>query len=252
MTQFQRKDNIRASETGYISAIYYNPGNSIRIGDIFGEITTKEQRALEKLSQTDSSLQRFQKPLPVESNASGIISVINVLSGDYVNEGDVIASVWEPGSLVLNLNVPYESHNLIFGGKPCTIYLPDGRVLQSYITKSLPTVDAKTLSQVYLINLGNISLPENLNVTVRIAVNQKSDVLTIPLKALQTDEVQQEFWVMKIVDDSVAVRIPVATGSQNDSLVEIISDAITKDDKLILEGAYELPDSSVVTIQEVP
>ena len=48
---------------------------------------------------------------------NNISSLINVLKGDYVNEGDVIAIVLEPGSLVLNLNVPYEFHNLITKGK---------------------------------------------------------------------------------------------------------------------------------------
>jgi hypothetical protein len=250
VTQFQRRDNIRAIITGYMSAIYFNPGNSIQRGSLFGEIVTKEQRALENLSATDTTLHRFQKSLPVESNASGIISVINVLTGDYVNEGDVIATVLEPGSLVLNLNVPYEYHNLISKGKPCEVYLPDGRTINTYISKSLPTVDPKTLSQVYLINLGNYSLPENLNVTVRIAVYENMNVLTLPLQAVQTDEEQKEFWVMKIEDDSLAVRVPVFTGAQNDSLIEIISDEISADDKIVLQGAYELPDSTIVTIQK--
>ncbi len=246
VTQFQRKDNIRATATGYITNVYFNPGNSIQKGSVFCTIATKEQRALEKLSATDSSLQRFQKPLQVESNASGIISAINILSGDYVNEGDAIATVLEPGSLVLNLNVPYESHNLVYVGKSCEIYLPDGRILNSQISKILPTVDPKTLSQIYLINLGNFSLPENLNVTVRIAVNQKTNALSLPTQAVQTDEEQKEFWVMKLMNDSIAVRVDVMTGTQNDSLTEIISDEISADDKIVLQGAYGLPDSSIV------
>ncbi len=250
VTQFQRKDNIRATATGYISSIYFNPGNSIERGEIFCTITTKEQKALKTLSESDSTIQRFQNPLIIESNATGIISTINVLGGDFVNEGDIVATVLEPGSLVLNVNVPYEFHNLISKGKACEIYLPDGRTINTNISQSLPTVDPKTLAQVYLIDMGGYSLPENLNVTVRIAVNKQTNVLSLPIKAVQTDEEQKEFWVMKLVNDSLAVSVPVITGTQNDSLIQIISDEISIDDRIVLQGAYELPDSSLVIIQE--
>jgi Barrel-sandwich domain of CusB or HlyD membrane-fusion len=250
VTQFQRKDNLRATATGYISSIYFNPGNSIERGEVFCSISTKEQNALRTLSETDSSLQKFQNPLTIESNATGIISTINVLNGDYVNEGDVIATVLEPGSLVLNLNVPYESHNIVTKGKACEVYLPDGKIINTYISQSLPTVDPKTLAQVYLIDMGSYSLPENLNVTVRVAVNKQTNVLSLPIKAVQTDEEQKEFWVMKLVNDSLAVQVPVITGAQNDSLIQIISDVISTDDKIILQGAYGLPDSSMVIIQK--
>ncbi|MBS1516854.1 MAG: HlyD family efflux transporter periplasmic adaptor subunit [Bacteroidetes bacterium] len=250
VTQFQKKDNIRATQTGYVTGINFRPGNYIQTGSVFCEIVTKEQRALRNLSDTDSSLQKFQVPLPVESNASGIISVINVLSGDYVNEGDLIATVLEPGSLVLNLNVPYEFHNFISNGKRVEILLPDGKSIISSISNSMPTVDPVTLSQVYLINLADYSLPENLLVTVRIAVDQKANVLTLPVKAVQTDEEQKEFWVMKLENDSMAVRIPVFTGTQNDTVIQVISDKITSEDRIIVDGAYELPDSATVKIQK--
>ncbi|MCY7363468.1 MAG: HlyD family efflux transporter periplasmic adaptor subunit, partial [Ignavibacteria bacterium] len=242
VTEFLRRDNIRATSTGYMSSVFFNPGNSIQRGTVFCEIATKEQKALKTLSETDSTLQKFQKPLPVESNALGIISTINVLTGDYVNEGDVLATVIEPGSLVLNLNVPYEFNKYIKSGTSCEIILPDERVINANISNSLLTVDPKTMSQVFLIKMGGYSLPENLNVTVRISVNKKTNVLSLPLEAVQTDEEQKEFWVMKLVDDSLAVKFPVITGTQNDSLIEIISDDISSDDRIILQGAYELPD----------
>lgn len=249
VTKFQKKDNIRATQTGYISGINFRPGNYIQTGSVFCEIVTKEQRALRNLSDTDSSLQKFQIPLPVESNASGIISVINVLSGDFVTEGDMIATVLEPGSLVLNLNVPYEFHNLISKGKSVEILLPDGKSIISSISNSMPTVDPVTLSQVFIINLADYSFPENLIVTVRIAVDQKTNILTLPVRAVQTDEEQKEFWVMKLENDSMAVRVPIFTGTQNDTLIQIISEKITSGDRIILDGAYELPDSAIVNIQ---
>ena len=51
-----------------------------------------------------------------------------------------------------------------------------------------------------------------------------------------------------MVNDSLAVRVSVIVGLQNDSLREIIS-GVGLADKIILKGAYGLSDSSKVKIQ---
>jgi hypothetical protein len=53
---------------------------------------------------------------------------------------------------------------------------------------------------------------------------------------------------MKIVHDSLAVKIPVEKGIEDDSLVEIISPDLKTGDLLITEGAFGLPDSSIVKL----
>jgi hypothetical protein len=63
-----------------------------------------------------------------------------------------------------------------------------------------------------------------------------------------TDEIQSEFWIMKIVNDSIAIRVPVTRGIENDSIVEIFSPHLNFNDRVIYEGAYGLPDSTVIEI----
>jgi hypothetical protein len=63
-----------------------------------------------------------------------------------------------------------------------------------------------------------------------------------------TDETQNEFWVMKIITGDTAVKIPVTKGIENDSIAEIISSDLQDNDLIISEGAYGLPDSTVVSI----
>ena len=59
-----------------------------------------------------------------------------------------------------------------------------------------------------------------MNLLVRIPMKQKMNALCLPLGAIQTNETQDEFWVMKLSGDSVALRVPITVGSQNDSLKE--------------------------------
>jgi biotin carboxyl carrier protein len=248
VTFFQKKDNIRSTNTGYIISLKLKQGDRITTGEPFCSIGTKEQIALKNIS--DSSLFKFQKPLSVIANASGVITAINSLQGDYVSEGDVLAAVCEPSSLVVQVNVPYEYNQYVNAGKICEIILPDGRIIRSTITGAMPTVDASSQAQSFFIRLPNESLPENLNVTIRIAYKQKNNVLCISSGAIQTDEMQKEFWLMKAVDDSLALKIPIKIGLQNDSITEIISDKIAVTDKIILQGAYGLVDSSLITIDK--
>jgi hypothetical protein len=88
-----------------------------------------------------------------------------------------------------------------------------------------------------------------MNVLVRIPMKQKLNTLCLPLDAIQTNETQTEFWVMKLVNDSLAVRVPVTVGLQNDSLKEVIT-GVTIHDRIITQGAYGLGDSSLVGISK--
>jgi hypothetical protein len=55
---------------------------------------------------------------------------------------------------------------------------------------------------------------------------------------------------MRIENDSIAVTIPVTRGIENDSIVEILSPLLNINDMIIYEGAYGLPDSTVIEIAE--
>ena len=72
--------------------------------------------------------------------------------------------------------------------------------------------------------------------------------MLVSKSSLMTDETQSEFWVMKINAGDTAVKIPVTKGIENDSIAEIISSGLKVNDLIISEGAYGLPDSTIVSI----
>jgi multidrug efflux pump subunit AcrA (membrane-fusion protein) len=246
VTLFQKKDNIRSTNTGYITSLKFKQGDNIRMGQLFCTLATKEQAALKDISTVDSSLIKFQKPISVLANASGSIQAINVVQGDYISEGDIVAVVNEPASLIVKVNVPYEYNAYVRAGKTCEIILPDGKIISTSISGVLPTVDPVSQSQSFYIRLPAELLPENLNVAIRIPQQQKNNLLCVPSTAVQTDEMQKEFWLMRVTGDSMALRVPVQTGLQNDSFTEIISTTISTKDNIILQGAYGLADSTTV------
>jgi RND family efflux transporter MFP subunit len=227
----------------------WKTGDHISSGTLFCSIKTKEQDALKNIDSREPSLKQFQTPLNVFANASGIFTAVNYSKGDFVNEGDILATITDPSSLVLVVNVPYEYHEFVYKGRTCSVKFPDGKIIQATIQEEVPVVDAASQTQSYLIRFpGNRLLPENINLIVHIPVKQKQNAVSLPLEAIQTNETQDAFWVMKLINDSLAVKIPITVGLQNDSLREIIS-GIGINDKIIVKGAYGLPDSSLVKLQ---
>ena len=67
---------------------------------------------------------------------------------------------------------------------------------------------------------------------------------------LITNVTQDSFWVMKLINDTTAVKINITRGIENDSVVQILNSNLKPDDKIILSGAYGLPDTAKVEIKK--
>ena len=62
------------------------------------------------------------------------------------------------------------------------------------------------------------------------------------------DEVMKNFWVMKLVNDSVAVKIPVETGINGTDSIEVVSPVFGATDRILTSGNYGLGDTAIVRI----
>ncbi|MEI6124700.1 MAG: efflux RND transporter periplasmic adaptor subunit [Bacteroidota bacterium] len=240
---FLQKEVIRSTVTGYITEVYSNIGEHVSQNQKLFAVKTSEAYALHPNSDTAM----FSHPIIIKSNKSGVLSVLNSQQGSYIQLGDVLAEIAEPQNLVIQINVPYEYHTLIRLGKACEVILTDGNRIQGSVFRIMPVVDEMSQTQTVFLKLNSFNeLPENLNVRVEILRSTKQNVLTIPKTALLTNETQDKFWVMKIINDTLAVEVPVQKGIENDLEIEIISPPLLLTDKIITTGAYGLPDSSVI------
>jgi len=58
----------------------------------------------------------------------------------------------------------------------------------------------------------------------------------------------EHFWVMKLISDSVAVKIPVTTGLSSGTDIEVTSPVFTSSDRFLSSGNYGLGDTVKVVI----
>ena len=250
VTQYLKKENIRSNVTGYISSMHYKIGDAVKRGQTFAKVRTKEQDVLNEAIKIDSTLAKFSSPLSINCNSSGIISVLNIQENDYVAEGDVLATISQPSSLVIQVNVPYEYEDYITIGTLCDIQLQNNEIITAKITGSLPVIDPIAQSQTFLIALPNQELPENLNVIVKTIYREAPNSISVPHAALQTNELMTDFWVMKVVNDTLAIKESVIPLLRTDSLVQIKSDQVKLNDWIVTEGSYQMQDSTLVSIQK--
>lgn len=244
-TVYLKSNAVVAPISGYLIAVNIKLGDNIQENSVLFEIETRENRALQQ-SGNESGLGKIK----VKATASGMINEpITLGVGAYVTEGSPLCNLVDVNDLLVAVNVPYEFHDLAKIGTNCQLFLPDHSQIDGAVFQIRPIIDEASQTQQILIKpKGKRQLPENLNLTATFQKSGSGETLLLPKKAILTNETQTEFWVMRVVQDSIAVIVPIEMGIRNDSLVEIISADLKLSDKIILEGAYGLEDSSLVNI----
>lgn len=244
------KSDLKANTTGYITQMKIKLADQVSRGQVLFGLQTKEARALgTTISKLDSSF-RFSGFTSVVSPASGYVEMVNHQVGDYVQEGDILATITDASSFGFVMDVPYEYNQLIIRNGQLTVSLPDGRNLVGHVAKIMPTINPESQTQKVLVKLddsGNI--PENLIATIKL-IKQKASGISVPKTAVLTDEAQSTFWVMKLINDTTAVEIDILKGIETDERVQVLSENLTVKDRIIISGNYGLSDTASVNIQK--
>ncbi len=127
--------------------------------------------------------------------------------------------------------------------------MPDNRALKARIVAPLTTMNVLAQTQTYLAKpIETLFLPENLIASVKLITREQKNTQLVPNNCVLSDEVMKNFWVMKLANDSLAIKVPVEIGIKNDKYTEIINPAFNQGDRIVSEGNYGLADNSIVKI----
>lgn len=246
---FQKKSVVRSVTTGIISSVEINPGDKVSKGQLLFTVITKEAAALRGGNLQEDSILNFNGELGIAAAQSGIVSSVAHQKGDYVQEGDELASLAEQSSLVFNLQVPFELAGFIRTGQTCEIVLTNNKHINGIVSSILPAMDVQAQTLTLIVKpSASENLPENLIALVKIVKYSKKNAYTLSKEAVLTDETQTGFWIMKLLNDSTAVRINIKKGIESNGRVEILEPFFSAADRIVLTGSYELEDTAKVTI----
>jgi multidrug efflux pump subunit AcrA (membrane-fusion protein) len=249
-TIFLNKEIVRSTFQGFIEKIYKNIGDIVNTGDPLFLIRTKESSASDSLNISIGN-KTFKGSVLIKVQANGILTILNYNKGDYVSEGEELATISNPSSIRINLNVPYQYVSKINYNSNCYVLLSNGKKIKAKIQKIIPSVDPASQTQTFILSLNERdNLPENLNVNVEIPISFVKNAAALPKNAVMSNETLDKYWVMKLINDSTAVRIDIQKGIENDSLIQILKPKLNPYDRIIIDGAYGLPDTAIVVITE--
>jgi multidrug efflux pump subunit AcrA (membrane-fusion protein) len=249
VSAFLLKSNVKSNTNGYLQIVNASLGKLVHKGDDLFLIKTKEASVLENSTHNMDSSLHFKGVIHVKAPGTGYITQINYQAGDYVQDGEVIATITDTKSFVFLLDLPYELKPYLSSNKQIQLKLPDASSLNGIIESPLPTVDPVAQTQRYIIRVNNSqNIPENLIAKVSLVKKAKSNTISVAKEAVLSNEIQTEFWIMKLLDSNTAIRVDIKKGIENNNSVEVMEPKLSVNDKIVLTGHYGLSDTAKVVI----
>ena len=243
---FLFKAAIKAPATGYVDDILVNQGDGVEKNQSLFTIRTKEAAAI-----MNDSIDKmgFSGIVNVKAATAGLISSIEHPKGDYVAEGDQLCQIAITESFVFILDVPFELTGFVRLHSPCEIVLPDSQSIKGIIKTSFPSMSVNSQTERFIVILAEPkSLPENLTGKIRIVKESVNSATSLPKSCILTNETMQQFWVMKLINDTVAVKVPVTTGITEGEYIQVIRPGFNTSDLFLASGNYGLGDTVYVKV----
>jgi multidrug efflux pump subunit AcrA (membrane-fusion protein) len=243
---FLFKAAVKAPVTGYIENMQISQGDAVKNSSLLFTIKTKEASAI--IDDSVGGL-KFKGIVNVNAAVAGLISSIEHPRGDYVAEGDQLCQIAIPESFVFILDIPYEVSGSIKLNTRCEIVLPDGHLVDGIIKSRFPSMESSSQTERFIVKLTeSINLPENLIAKVRIIKETIDKAVSLPKSSILADETLQNFWVMKLINDSTAVKVPVTTGINDKDNVQIKMPVFKDTDLFLSSGNFGLGDTANVKV----
>jgi multidrug efflux pump subunit AcrA (membrane-fusion protein) len=248
---FLQKHYIKSNVNGYIQSVNAAPGKYVSAGQTLFTVKTKEAMSIgNSINKLDPGF-KFSGSNNIRADGSGYITQLNHQTGDYVQDGEQLAVISDDNSFAFILGLPYELRQYIKINGQIQLTLPDGAVLRGRVDALMPSVDPSAQTQNVVIKItGSHAIPENLIAKARIIKSSKTNTQSLPKSAILTNDVQSDFWVLKMIDSSTAVKVPVKKGMETADKVEITDPRFSPGDKIVVTGNYGLPDTAKVKVEQ--
>ncbi len=243
---FLVKTVIRSPVTGYVEKCSVSPGDRVLKNQLLFRVRTKEAAALQQDSLSSMNISGI---VSMKAAQDGTVSVVDHLQGDYVQEGDALCALVEPRSLVFLMEVPFEMNKLIRTGEVSKVVLPDHSEIDVFVRSILPSMSGASQTQRVVLQPRTArNIPENLVATVKIRKDVKLDAQILPKNCILNDEIMQNFWVMKLINDSMALKVPVRLGVRGTDSIEVVTPRFSVGDRILDSGNYGLGDTVFVRV----
>jgi len=265
-----RRQRILSPVSGIVLSFPQLEGQSVTAGTVLAEIRTKESQSaiagaeailrsattpeLRQQAQHDLDLaNNTQTALKITAGFNGVLANRLIGPGELVSENTELVTLVDLSSIYFSADVPTATLHSLHAGQHCEMNFPSlatasvGGVVEGIGAQS----DVQTQTVKVRIRFTSLSAAErtllktDMPGSAAIVTSIHKGVLVVPRNAIIRDDEKKTTEIV-VVRESVAIRVPVQTGFQNDSLVEISGNGIIQDTRVVTTGASTLPDSTRV------
>ncbi|MDP4281983.1 MAG: HlyD family efflux transporter periplasmic adaptor subunit [Bacteroidota bacterium] len=245
-SSFLVKAQIKSPISGYVEKCSFSPGDKVKKGELMFQLRTREAAVLKHDTSGSMGINGLVR---IVASLDGIVLAIDHPRGDYVQEGDPLCTIVVPESLVFLLDLPYEVNSMVKKGSSLTLTLPDNKQIAVCVKSTLPAMnEASQTQRVILQPISKTVFPENMVAKVRILRNSHPNAIILPKSCILSDEIMKNFWIMKLVNDTMAIKMQVKTGTMNNDSIEIVFPALNSVDRILESGNYGLGDTIEVKV----
>jgi multidrug efflux pump subunit AcrA (membrane-fusion protein) len=248
-SSFLQKNFVSANAIGYIQKVNVQPGHYVEKGQLMFTLKTKEAQSIGNTINVLDTTFKFSGMNNIRASRSGFVTQLMHQVGDYVQDGEQLAIISDRESFAFVLQLPYELRSVIAHNQNMILTLPDGEKLSGHIASLMPSVDTLSQTQGIVIKVNNSHpIPENLVAKALVIKTAKSSAPSLPKSAVLSNETQNEFWVMKLINDTTAIKTSVKKGIESGGRIEIVSPKFNPADRVAVTGNYGLSDTARVRI----
>ncbi len=246
---FQQKNIVKANANGYIQKVNILPGHYVNKGEFLFSIKTKEAQSIGNSINVLDTTFKFSGVNKIKAAGNGYVTQLNHQQGDYVQDGEQLAVISDRSSFVFVMQLPYELRSYVKNNQDVQLILPGGEKLTAQVSSSMPAVDSLSQTQGIVLKVNSANpIPENLVAKARIIKSIRPHTLSLPKSAILSNETQTEFWVMKLINPTTAVKTAITKGIEAGDRVEILTPRFSANDKIVVTGNYGLADTAKVKI----
>ena len=188
-----------------------------------------------------------QQRTEVRARFDGIVSQVWQAPGAYIaTPGEPILRVIDPNRVQVLMQLPLADFQRTAPGQSATVQPPGGPALPATVVLRSPPASASTLiADVRLDFAAPPALPIDTPVQVDLLIEERQNVLTVPVAAVQRDAGAPYVWVAG--DDGLAHRREVRVGLTSAGRAQILS-GLVPGERVILTGISELNEGTVIRV----
>jgi RND family efflux transporter MFP subunit len=270
-TEALKQDRVRSPFASHMLSLTVTDGDRVRAGETVAEVVSKNSEAAldgarQMLAAAGSSADSADARRAVEiagrqlvrtalrAPADGVVLSHAAEVGDYLDEGEVLLTIAEAGTVFFNAQVTQGDLRGVSPGEHATIDLPAAGTapVGAVVHGVLPTASSENLSAPVRLDFRpprpNIAV--GLFGTVSIVTGHHPGATVVPSAAVIRNDVSGESRVAVLDStDTTAHWVVVHTGIREGNRVEITSPELPIGRPVIVDGQVGLPDSARVSIQ---